>query len=97
MANLIANGGLTTEIGISALRLENTDGWPQVREGAWIALESKTKGFVPNRLSNAQIAAIPSANLVIGMMVYNTDEDCLQINVDGTEDGWKCFGVQSCD
>ncbi len=96
-ANLIANGGLPTEIGISALRLDNTDDWPQVREGAWIALEAKTKGFVPNRLNNAQIAAIPSNNLVSGMMVYNTDEDCLQINVDGTSTGWKCFNVQSCD
>lgn len=95
-AKLIANGGLNTEIGISSLRLDNTDGWPQVREGAWIALESKTKGFVPNRLSNAQIAAIPSANLVSGMMVYNTEEDCLQINVDGTTTGWKCFNEQGC-
>ena len=89
--------GLDTNIGITSLRETNTDGWPQIRQGAWLALESKTKGFVPNRLTNAQIAAIPSGNLVEGMMVYNITEDCLQINVDGTATGWKCFTVESCE
>lgn len=88
---------IPTQVGISSLRSENTDGWPQVREGAWIALESKTKGFVPNRLTTLQIQAIPSINLVIGMMVYNVTEDCLQINIDGTETGWKCFSAQGCE
>ena len=95
--NFISGSGLPTNVGITSLRLSNTDGWPQVREGAWIALESKTKGFVPNRLTTPQITAIPVANLVKGMMVYNITEDCLQINVDGTATGWKCFNVQTCD
>ena len=86
--------GLPTKVGITSLRNDNTDGWPQVRQGAWIALESKTKGFVPNRLSNTEIASITDP--VEGMMVYNTDQDCLQIYVD-TITGWKCFNVQSCD
>lgn len=89
--------GLETNIGITSLRNENSDGWPQDREGAWIALESKTKGFVPNRLTTVQIEAIPTANLVVGMMVYNITDDCLQINIDGTETGWKCFTSQGCD
>lgn len=91
-----AGAGLPTNVGISSLRIDNSDGWPQVRQGGWIALEAKSKGFVPNRLTAGQIALIPSADLVVGMMVYNITEDCLQINVDGTVSGWKCFSQQSC-
>jgi len=88
--------GLPTNVGISALRNGSTDNWPMVREGAWLALESKTKGFVLNRLTSVQIEAIPVADLVIGMMVYNKTLDCMQINIDGTKEGWKCFGTPAC-
>ena len=92
--------GATTETkhGITALgRAGSTsDNWPMVRRGAWTVLESQTKGFVINRLSNAQVGAIPQENLVVGMMVYNTDEECLMINTDGTLAGWKCYGTPSC-
>lgn len=79
--------GLTTNVGISSLRSDNSGNWPMVREGGWIALESKTKGFVPNRMTNEQIAAIPVVDLVVGMMVYN---------VDGTAEGWNCFKTPAC-
>lgn len=94
---LDANGGLVTHVGISSLRTTESTEWPSAREGAWIALEAKTKGFVPNRLTTAEIIAIPAADLIKGMMVYNSTEDCLQINVDGAPTGWKCFNVQTCD
>lgn len=89
---------LDTNHGITSLQRAGTNGsnWPMVRKGAWTALESKTKGFVPNRLTNAQIAAIPAANLIEGMMVYNITADCLQINTDGSAAGWKCFSTQTC-
>ena len=89
--------GLPTNVGITSLREGNSNNWPHVREGAWIALESKTKGFVPNRLTNLQIDAIPESELVVGMMVYNITEDCLQINTNGFKSGWQCFDSQSCD
>lgn len=89
---------LDTEQGITSLQRAGKDNsnWPMVRKGAWTALESKTKGFVMNRLSTAQINAIPADDLVEGMMVYNIDLDCLYINTDGTEAGWKCFNTQAC-
>lgn len=89
---------LDTNHGITALGRAGADNsnWPMVRKGAWTALEAKTKGFVVNRLTDAQIAAIPSADLREGMMVYNIDQDCLQINIDGTATGWKCFNTQTC-
>lgn len=93
-------GGLPTEIGMTALGRAGNDGdgntandWPMVRKGAWTALEAKTKGFVINRLSSAQIAAIPAANRVKGMMVYDTTNKCLSI-YNGTS--WQCFSTQTC-
>ena len=43
--------------------------------------------------------ASPHLNIVnpaAGMMVYNINQDCLQINIDGTATGWKCFNTQTC-
>ena len=89
---------LNTNHGITALGRAGADNsnWPMVRKGAWTVLEAKTKGFVVNRLIDAQINAIPGANLKEGMMVYNITQDCLQINIDGTPNGWKCFNSQTC-
>ena len=89
---------LDTNHGITALGRAGADNsnWPMVRKGAWTVLEAKTKGFVVNRLTDAQINAIPSADLREGMMVYNITQDCLQINIDGTATGWKCFNTQTC-
>lgn len=93
-----AGTALNTPYGITALGRAgaNSGNWPMVRKGAWTALEAKTKGFVPNRLTSAQISAIPAANLVEGMMVYNTTLDCLQVNTNGTASGWACFNTQTC-
>jgi hypothetical protein len=89
---------LSATFGITALgRAQKGDAdWPGVRKGAWTVLESKTKGFVLNRLNDAQISAIPASNLKEGMLVYNTTQNCLQINIDGTSTGWKCFNTQTC-
>ncbi|SHF47203.1 hypothetical protein SAMN05444408_1281, partial [Chryseobacterium takakiae] len=65
----------------------------------WTVLESKTKGFVINRLTAAQIAAIPPANLVEGMMIYDTTNNCMKIYTStdgGTTFGWECFSTQTC-
>ena len=89
---------LSTNHGITALGRAGSDNsnWPMVRKGAWTVLEARTKGFVVNRLTDAQIDALPADELVEGMMVYNITQDCLQINVDGTSAGWKCYTVQTC-
>ncbi|MCU7615815.1 hypothetical protein NZ698_01275 [Chryseobacterium sp. PBS4-4] len=95
-----ATGGtvLDTQHGITALGRAgiDNDNWPMLRKGAWTVLEAKTKGFVVNRLDNAQVAAIPSGDLREGMMIYNINQDCLQVNTDGTATGWKCFNTQTC-
>ena len=78
-----------------------------VRQSGWTALEASTKGFVINRMpvstsgTNTGEPVDESNNAVItspiaGMMFYDTTNDCLKINVDGTRSGWKCFNNQSC-
>ncbi|MCU7618224.1 hypothetical protein NZ698_13525 [Chryseobacterium sp. PBS4-4] len=93
--------------GITALNRANsgTSDWPVVRRSAWTVLESKSKGFVVNRMAfvdadnNAAtpttppLAAIPAANYVEGMMIYDTVANCLKI-YNGTL--WNCYNVQSC-
>lgn len=90
-------GALSSSVGITSLeRTDLGNGiWPMVRKGGWLVLESKTMGFVINRIdTTAQVNAIP--NPVEGMMVYDKEADCLKINIDGTSSGWKCFNTQAC-
>lgn len=83
---------LDTKFGITSLGRahKSTSSWPGVRKGGWAALEAKTKGFVPNRLSTAQKNALVA---VEGMIVYDTNLDCLSF-FDGTS--WKCLKNQIC-
>lgn len=67
--------------------------WPQARNGGFIALESSTKGFVPTRMSTAELANIQKP--VEGMMVFDTTDNCLKIYV-GALVGWKCFNRKTC-
>ena len=98
-----------TQHGITAFNRAGADNqnWPMVRQSGWTALEASTKGFVINRMpvstsgGNIGEPVDGSNNAVItspiaGMMFYDTTNDCLKINVDGTRSGWKCFNNQSC-
>lgn len=92
---------LDTKHGITALGRAGSSGdnWPMVRKGAWTVLEANTKGFAINRLTIAQINAIPSANLVEGMMVYDTTNKCLKLYTtenNGATFVWKCLTTQTC-
>lgn len=95
-----AGTALDTKHGITALGRAgvNMGNWPMVRKGAWTALESKTKGFVVNRIpTTAQVNAI--ANPVEGMMVYDEEADCLKIYTttdNGATFSWLCFTTQTC-
>ncbi|WP_313098985.1 hypothetical protein [Epilithonimonas sp.] len=97
-AGVLSGTALPTHVGFTSLARANSgsSNWPEIRTGAWIILEAKTKGFVLNRLTTQQVSEIPSADLKEGMVVYNTTLNCLQINTDGTAEGWKCFNTQTC-
>jgi len=95
---------LDTKIGITALGragTTDTDNWPMTRKGGWLALESKTKGFVPNRVafSGGNPIGIATADFVEGMMVYDTTNKCLKMYT--LKDGdsamaWHCITTQTC-
>ena len=84
-----------TNIGITTVSKDSD--WPQKRKGGFIALESKSKGLVINRLSTTEIDAI--ANPTVGMIVYDITIHCLKIY--GKYPGiasnqWHCYDVQTC-
>lgn len=77
--------------------------WPMVRQNAWTVLESKTKGFVLNRVpfsdhdnnpSTPDLpVGIPPANFVEGMAVFDTKAQCLKI-YNGSV--WSCYSTPAC-
>ncbi|MDY3318892.1 thrombospondin type 3 repeat-containing protein [Riemerella anatipestifer] len=93
---------LDTKVGITALGRSgniDSDNWPMSRKGGHIALEANTKGFTITRMSTTEIQAI--ANPVIGMMVYDTTENCLKSYVETQSTpsvirAWKCMNKQGC-
>ncbi|RZJ85862.1 MAG: hypothetical protein EOO20_19475 [Chryseobacterium sp.] len=95
MASILpVNQGITA---LGRAGVENGN-WPMLRNSAYIALESKTKGFVITRNANPETTI---ANPVVGMMVFDTDANsgkgCLKIYTgSGAGEGWKCFNTQGC-
>ncbi|MEJ5054298.1 GEVED domain-containing protein [Sphingobacterium sp. MYb382] len=96
---------LQSFVGITSLGRAGTidaDKWPKVRSGAWLVLESKTKGFVPNRVAfNASglPVGIPTGNFVEGMLVYDTTNNCLKMYTSkdkGGSYGWYKIESQAC-
>ncbi len=94
-----------TKVGITALSRAgavNADNWPMVRESGWIALEAKTKGFVPNRVAfdtAGNPVGIATTNFVEGMMVYDTTNKCMKIYTlkeGDTAMAWHCMTTQAC-
>jgi len=85
--------------------------WPMLRNNGWTALEANTKAFVINRMPaatttagavvagepvNAALTAPVISAPIVGMTFYDTTNNCMKVNVDGTRTGWKCFNTQSC-
>lgn len=103
---------LDTNVGITSLSragADNPDNWPMIRKGGWIALESKTKGFVPNRvefidddndgLTPDVPVGIPVSDFVEGMMVYDNTNKCLKIftlKEGDLSQSWHCISTQTC-
>jgi len=106
------NPALPTKAGITSLNragAQDADNWPMVRNGGWIALEAKTKGFVINRVAFTDAdsnpatpevpVGIPAVNFTEGMMVYDTTNKCLKIYTsvnNGSSFEWHCMTTQTC-
>ena len=105
----VLNAGTTlpTKHGITGLNRANSgnNDWPNVRQSAWTVLESRTNGFVVNRMAFVDadnnpntpttpgLTVIPVANYIEGMMVYDTVANCLKIYNGAV---WNCYNTQTC-
>ncbi|NML69133.1 hypothetical protein HHL23_04925 [Chryseobacterium sp. RP-3-3] len=96
---------LDSKAGITSLNRAGStdpDNWPMIRKGAWMVLESKTKGFVVNRLpfnGTGNPVGIPAVDFVEGMMVYDTTNNCLKTYTStdgGSTFSWQCLNTQTC-
>lgn len=99
----VTGNALVSKIGITSLDRTQAqqDNWPAMRKGAWLVLEAKSKGFVPNRVAfntSGNPIGIAPANFVEGMMVYDTTHKCLKIYTSKDEGqlGWYCISTQTC-
>lgn len=101
---VISGTALDSKTGVTSLSRAGTadpDRWPMVRKGGWLVLESKTKGFVVNRMAfdgAGNPVGIPASDFVEGMMVYDTTNNCLKMytSTDGTTYAWFCVNTQTC-
>ena len=101
---------LDGKVGVSSLGragADNSDNWPMIRKGAWLVIEAKTKGFLPNRVkfnASNQPVADDGTTLIIttpveGMMVYDVVNKCMKVYTStdgGTTFGWFCMSTQTC-
>ena len=78
-----------TKVGISD-RDGAVGAWPGNVPNGFIAIQSSDSGFVITRLTTAQINTL---NAVEGMLVYDTDEQCIKL-YNGTN--WDCI-ERSCN
>jgi hypothetical protein len=56
------------------MAISSTTSDPMADASSIVDFQSTTKGFLPPRMTEAQILAIASP--AIGLMAYNTDKDC---------------------
>lgn len=103
---------LDTKVGITSLSragADDVDQWPMIRKGGWLALESKTKGFVVNRvlftdddnnpLTPDVPVGIPATDFVEGMMVYDNTNKCMKmftLKKGDVSQAWHCISTQTC-
>lgn len=110
----LTTGGSTldTKVGITSLSragADDVDKWPMIRKGGWLALESKTKGFVVNRvlftdddnnpLTPDVPVGIPATDFVEGMMVYDNTNKCMKmftLKKGDVSQAWHCISTQTC-
>lgn len=68
--------------------------WPQSVPNAHVVLDSSNKGMVISHMNTAQRNALVP---VEGMLIYNTDLNCVQLyrgsapTIDATRTGWNCL------
>ncbi len=78
-----STSGITT---MARPDVKSNESWPIRENSGILVLESQTKGFVIPRMANPE-TTIPVGSATEGMIVYDTDEECLKL-FNGTN--WDC-------
>lgn len=85
----VGGDALTSSVGISTFK-NQIEGWPQNVANGFLVLESSQKGMVLTRIKSSDI---PNDKLVEGMIIYDTQDNCIKI-YNGTN--WNCI-KRSCN
>ncbi|MGI9526141.1 MAG: hypothetical protein ACR2MS_03405, partial [Weeksellaceae bacterium] len=96
----------TTQVGISTLDRNNQEWLSSANNklGAYIVLESTTKGFIIPRFAATAdientIGSDVNAGVEEGMIVWDNEANCLKMFYDNTNDGkmtWNCISSDTC-
>jgi hypothetical protein len=76
-------------------QLKVGDNVSTINTASLLELESKTKGFLPPRMTTAERGAITDAPT--GLLIYNTTLNCYEQNSGGSTDAtevWNCLSVE---
>lgn len=90
----------TTSVGITTKGdVLTVNDWPESVPNGYLVMDSSDKGFVVTHMTSAQRDALDP---VEGMLIYNTDESCIQMyrgespDIDAPRTGWNCL-ERSCN
>ncbi len=92
-----ATPAIPSKHGVTLLKRAGSENgnWPMIRQSGHTVLESNSKGFVITRIAKANLGNIGTP--VVGMMVYDTTDQCLKIYTGpAATEGWKCFSTPAC-
>lgn len=81
-------------VGILTKENPSISNWPEVVPNGYLVLDASDRGMVVTHMNTAQRDALTAIN---GMVIYNTDEGCLQLyrgetpGIDDERTGWNCI------
>lgn len=91
----VGGAALASSVGITAKGAETSvNNWPQSVPNGYLVLDAAQKGMVITHMTTLEINALTP---VEGMLVYDTDADCVKMyrgitpGVDNTRTGWVCI------
>src|SRR5690606_32442753 len=83
-----------SKVGVLTKGKPTLAGWPEVVPNGYLVLDAAQKGMVVTHMTNTQRDLLTPLD---GMVIYNTDENCLQLyrgttpGVDSSRTGWNCI------
>lgn len=83
-----------SNVGILTKGNPSIENWPEIVPNGYLVLDAAEKGMVVTHMNSTQRDELTPID---GMVIYNTDERCLQLyrgispGIDSTRTGWNCI------